>query len=83
MRKRGRWEGRKGGEVDTSCITVDTYTHTHTHTHTRTHTHAHTHRDRMNRLLTHLERSEAMVAITQEEKEKLKDKVRHVIATFE
>ena len=65
MRKRGRWGGRKGGEVDTASLS-----HTHTHTHTL--------RDRMNRLLTHLERSEAMVAITQEEKEKLKDRVCHV-----
>ena len=58
---------------------IHTNTHVHTHIHTHTHTHAHTHpRDRMNRLLTHLERSEAMVAITQEEKEKLKDRVCYV-----
>ena len=70
-RKVGREEGGRGRHQLHHCR----YIHTHAHTHT--------HRDRMNRLLTHLERSEAMVAITQEEKEKLKDKVRHVIATFE
>ena len=97
MREGGREKGRKGEREEGGrgrhmlhhCRYIHTHAHTHTHTHTRTYTrtyartHTHTHRDRMNRLLTHLERSEAMVAITQEEKEKLKDKVRHVIATFE
>ena len=57
--------GREEGGRGRHCITIDTHTRTHL-------------RDRMNRLLTHLERSEAMVAITQEEKEKLRDRVCHV-----
>ena len=37
-------------------------------------------RDRISRLMSHLERSEKIVTITQEENEKLKDKVDHVIS---